>query len=53
MIIVAFFLIVIGATCKSPEMVAVGCVIGIIYTLVYFISKAHRQSIRIEYLKEK
>lgn len=44
MIIVAFFLIVIGATCKSPEMVAVGCVIGIIETLVYFVSKARKRT---------
>lgn len=39
MIILVFFLVLIGATCKSPEMVAVGCVIGSIEFLVYFINK--------------
>lgn len=49
MILIAFFLIVIGAACKSPEMVAVGFIIGIIRCLMYFVEKVHRQGITIEY----
>ena len=48
MILIAFFLVVTGAMCKSPEMVAIGFIMGGIRCLLYFVEKVYRQDITIE-----